>query len=64
MSLHGYWRRNAPNKDFVQDMKEMGLATGLSLNSIYYTCSNCNVWGSPYMKYCHNCGAKMDLFKK
>lgn len=57
--VHGRWIKNAPNRKQLQKIKDMGFAKGMGVDSIFYTCSNCNMWGAPYMQYCSHCGAKM-----
>lgn len=57
--VHGEWIRHKPNKAAMEEFHKMGVGKGMSVNSIYWTCSNCGNWGMPRHKYCNKCGAKM-----
>ena len=55
----GEWIRRERNPEAMKVFHEMGIGLSMSVNSIYYTCSECDKWGRPPYKYCPNCGAKM-----
>ena len=57
--VQGEWIRHKPNKGAMEEFRKMGVGKGMSVNSIYWTCSNCGNWGTPRHKYCNKCGAKM-----
>ena len=57
---HREWIRNAPNIEKMREFHKLGIGTGMSERSIYYTCPDCGMWGTPSKKYCSECGAKMD----
>lgn len=58
--VHGEWLRHEPNPRIMEEFHEMGIGKGMSINSIYWTCSECGCWGTPSHNYCFKCGAKMD----
>ena len=55
----GEWIKQKPDPEAMRIFHEKGLGNGMSLNSIYWTCSVCDNWGIPHHKYCSSCGAKM-----
>ena len=57
---HGEWIKREPNPEAMRTFHDMGLGKGMGNNSIYWTCSLCDNWGTPHHKYCSSCGAKMD----
>jgi rubrerythrin len=57
---HGRWIKQKQDTEVMQKFHDMGLGQGMSVNSIYWTCSLCGNWGTPHYKYCPNCGSKMD----
>jgi rubrerythrin len=57
---HGRWIKQKQDTELMQKFHDMGLGQGMSVNSIYWTCSLCGNWGTPHYKYCPNCGSKMD----
>jgi hypothetical protein len=57
---HGHWIKQKPDTEAMNIIHDMGLGKGMSVNSIYWTCSICENWGTPTHKYCCSCGAKMD----
>ena len=61
---HGEWGKQKRNPEVMKSFHEMGLGDGMSVNSIYWTCSICGNWGTPNHKYCCSCGAKMDGERK
>ena len=61
---HGFWVKQKRNPEVMKAFHEMGLGNGMSINSIYWTCSICENWGTPNHKYCCSCGAKMDGERK
>lgn len=58
--VHGEWLRHEPNPRIMEEFHEMGIGKGMSINSIYWTCSECGCCGTPSHNFCPNCGAKMD----
>lgn len=61
---HGHWVKQKPDTEAMKIIHDMGLGKGMSVNSIYWTCSICENWGTPTHKYCCSCGAKMDGERK
>lgn len=61
---HGMWIKQRPNPEAMKAFHELGIGTGMSEDSIHWLCSRCGMWGTPSMKYCNECGAKMDGGKK
>ena len=57
----GEWIKQTPDPEVMKAFHEMGLGGGMSINSIYWTCSLCGNWGTPHHKYCSSCGAKMSM---
>lgn len=57
---HGEWIKHKPDPEAIKKWHELGIAKGMSENSIFWTCSCCKGWGTPAHKYCSQCGAKMD----
>jgi hypothetical protein len=57
---HGMWIKQRPNPEAMKAFHELGIGTSMSEDSIHWLCSRCGMWGTPTMKYCNNCGAKMD----
>lgn len=57
---HGKWVKHMPDKRKMQKFHRKGIGLGMSQNSIFWTCSCCDSWGSITQNYCPNCGAKMD----
>ena len=58
--VHGEWLRHEPNPRIMEGFHEMGIGKVMSINSIYWTCSECGCWGTLSHNYCFKCGAKMD----
>lgn len=57
---HGEWIKHKPDPEAMRRWHALGIAKGMSENSIFWTCSCCKEWGTPAHKYCSQCGAKMD----
>ncbi len=57
----GEWIKQKPNLDAMRKFHELGIGKAMSENSIHWTCSCCGTWGTPRMKYCSECGAKMKI---
>lgn len=53
------WVRNSPNLDAMREFHKRGIGKGMSENSVFWTCANCGVWGSPIYSFCPHCGAKI-----
>lgn len=54
-----FWIKNEPNVDVMRKFHELGVAKAMNENSIFWTCSNCGLWGSPVYNFCPSCGAKI-----
>lgn len=57
---HGHWVKNKPNPDAMNNFHKKGIGLSMRKNSIFWTCSECGTWGTPYSKFCSECGTKMD----
>lgn len=57
---HGRWIEQKPNPEVMKEFHNLKIGRAMSENSIYWTCSECGLWGTPSQKYCPYCGAKMD----
>lgn len=57
---HGKWVKHKFDPQFLNTLHSKGEAKGIREKNIFWTCSECNNWGTPNQKYCLNCGAKMD----
>lgn len=57
---HGKWIRNERNIPKMREFHEKGIGLSMSEMSIFWTCSECGMWGHRIDKYCSECGAKMD----
>lgn len=57
---HAHWIKHKPNEEQMKVYHELGFGKAMGVKSIYWSCSNCNGWGTPAHKYCSNCGRKMD----
>ena len=57
---HGKWIRNERNIPKMREFHEKGIGLSMSEISIFWTCSECGMWGHLIDKYCSECGAKMD----
>ena len=55
-----HWVRHSPNMSIMREFHKQGIGSGMSENSIFWTCSNCGGWGILSYKYCPFCGAKME----
>ena len=58
---HGKWKRNERNIPKMKEFHEKGIGLSMHEQSIFWTCSECGMWGHRIDKYCSNCGAKMDI---
>lgn len=61
---HAHWIKHKPNEEQMNAYHELGFGKAMSVKSIYWSCSNCNAWGTPVYKYCSNCGCKMKKVKE
>ena len=61
---HGKWIRNERNIPKMREFHEKGIGLSMSEMSIFWTCSECGMWGHRIDKYCSECGAKMDGGRK
>lgn len=57
---HGEWIKHSPDVAVMRAFHKLGIGKGMSENSIFWTCSCCDSWGTPSQKRCSECGAKMD----
>lgn len=57
---HGHWVKHSPDVAAMRAFHKLGIGKGMNENSIFWTCSCCDSWGSLTQKYCNQCGAKMD----
>ena len=58
---YGKWVEHSPDVAAMRAFHKLGIGRGMSENSIFYTCSCCDSFGSLYQNYCFNCGAEMKL---
>ena len=58
--VHGRWVKHRPKLEAMRAWHRQGIGKAMSENSIFWTCSCCEEWGTPRYNYCPNCGAKMD----
>lgn len=58
--VHGEWVKHKPKPEAMRAWHRQGIGKAMSENSIFWTCSCCEEWGTPRYNYCPNCGAKMD----
>lgn len=52
--------KHTPDIDKMREFHKLGLGKGMGERSIFWTCSNCELWVSLAHKYCPNCGAKFE----
>ena len=57
---HGEWIKHSPDVAAMRAFHKLGIGKGMGENSIFWTCSCCDSWGTLTWNYCSNCGAKMD----
>jgi hypothetical protein len=43
----------------MKEFHKKGIGLSMANNSIFWTCSECGMWGTPHSKYCGECGAYM-----
>ena len=58
--VHGRWVKHKPKPEAMRAWHRQGIGKAMSENSIFWTCSCCEEWGTPRYNYCPHCGAKMD----
>lgn len=58
--VHARWVKHKPKPEAMRAWHRQGVGKAMSENSIFWTCSCCEEWGTPRYNYCPNCGAKMD----
>lgn len=61
---YAHWIKHKPNEEQMKAYHELGFGKAMDVKSTYWTCSNCNCWGTPVYKYCSNCGRKMKKVKE
>ena len=52
--------KHTPDIDKMREFHKLGLGSGMGERSIFWTCSNCEMWTSLAHKFCPNCGAKFE----
>lgn len=52
--------KHSPDIEKMREFHKLGLGKAMGERSIFWTCSNCELWVSKAHKFCPNCGAKMD----
>ena len=52
--------KHTPDVEKMREFHKLGLGKGMSERSIFWTCSNCEMWTSLAHKFCPNCGAKFE----
>ena len=52
--------KHMPDIDKMREFHKLGLGGGMGERSIFWTCSNCELWVSLAHKFCPNCGAKFE----
>lgn len=58
--IHAHWVRHTPDVKAMKTFHKKRIGLAMSEKSIFWTCSNCNCWGTLNQKRCSECGAKMD----
>lgn len=53
------WCKHNPELSKMKKFHKQGIGLGMSENSVFWTCSNCGVWGSPIYSFCPHCGARI-----
>ena len=52
--------KHTPDIEKMREFHKLGLGKGMGERSIFWTCSNCELWTSLAHKFCPNCGAKFE----
>lgn len=52
--------KHTPDIYKMKEFHKLGLGSGMDERSIFWTCSNCELWVSLAHKFCPNCGAKFE----
>jgi rubrerythrin len=52
--------KHTPDIYKMREFHKLGLGNGMGERSIFWTCSNCELWVSLAYKFCPNCGAKFE----
>ena len=52
--------KHSPDIEKMREFHKLGLGSGMDEHSIFWTCSNCELWVSLAHKFCPNCGAKFE----
>ena len=50
--------KHSPDIEKMRKFHKLGLGKAMGERSIFWTCSNCELWVSMAHKFCPNCGAK------
>lgn len=53
------WCKHKPELSKMENFHKQGIGLGMSENSVFWTCSNCGIWGSPIYSFCPHCGARI-----
>ena len=52
--------KHSPDIEKMRKFHKLGLGKAMGERSIFWTCSNCELWVSLAHKFCPNCGAKFE----
>lgn len=52
--------KHTPDFEKMRYFHKLGFGEGMNERSIFWTCSNCELWVSLAHKFCPNCGAKFE----
>ena len=52
--------KHSPDIEKMRKFHKLGLGKAMGERSIFWTCSNCELWVSMAHKFCPNCGAKFE----
>ena len=52
--------KHSPDIEKMREFHKLGLGKAMGERSIFWTCSNCELWVSMAHKFCPNCGAKFE----
>lgn len=52
--------KHTPDIEKMREFHKLGLGKGMGERSIFWTCSNCELWISLAHNFCPNCGAKFE----
>ena len=52
------WIRHEKDIEAMREFHKRGIGLSMSDKSIFWTCSECGLWGNPHYNYCPHCGDK------